>query len=176
MPGLIDDAAVADVKAYLRLAGDEEDALLARLLRVAAELCERFTGLALLLCEREAVLGTSSPEWQRLPAAPVSAITAVATLDPTGGAAALPVAGYAIDIDAGGTGWVRLAAPVGARRMRVTYVAGLAADWASLPDPLRQGVVRAVAHVHAHRDAPDDLGPPPGVAALWRPFRRMRLT
>jgi len=27
----------------------------------------------------------------------------------------------------------------------------------------------------AHRDAPDDAGPPAVVAALWRPWRRMRL-
>ena len=65
--------------------------------------------------------------------------------------------------------------PVAVARLRVGYHAGLAPDWPSLPEPLRQGIVRLVAHMFAHRDAPDDAGPPAVVAALWRPWRRMRL-
>lgn len=40
-------------------------------------------------------------------------------------------------------------------------------------EPLRQGIVRLVAHMHLHRDG--DQSPPAAVAALWRPWRRMRL-
>ena len=103
------------------------------------------------------------------------AIVSVSTLDPAGIVATLPVAAYAIDIDASGDGWVRLTAPVATARLLVGYHAGLAADWPSLPEPLRQGIVRLVAHLFAHRDAPDDAGPPAAVAELWRPWRRMRL-
>jgi len=171
----VPDGALADAKAYLRIDSDEEDTPLAMLIGAAIDLCERFTGLALLAGERQAVLPAYPPGWQRLPATPVSAILSVAALDVAGLAAPLPVEGYAIDIDAAGDGWVRLTQGIGAGLLLVGYRAGLAADWASLPDALRQGVVRLAAHGHAHRDAAVDAGPPAAVGALWRPWRRMRL-
>jgi uncharacterized phiE125 gp8 family phage protein len=167
--------AVADARAYLRIDGAPEDALIATLAGAAMGLCERFTGLALLSAARSDAVAACSPEWQRLPATPVRAIASVAALDPAGVATALPVGAYAIDIDAAGDGWVRLAAPPAESRLLVGYTAGLAADWASLAEPLRQGVIRLVAHLYTHRDAADDAGPPAAVAALWRPYRRMRL-
>jgi uncharacterized phiE125 gp8 family phage protein len=168
-------AALADAKAYLRLETADEDAVLGLLVGAAATLCARFTGLSLFVADRSDTLPASSPEWQRLPATPVGAIVSVSTLDPAGLVATLPVDGYAIDIDAGGDGWVRLTRPVPTARLLVGYHAGLAPDWPSLPDPLRQGIVRLVAHLFTHRDAPDDPSPPAAVAALWRPWRRMRL-
>ena len=71
---------------------------------------------------------------------------------------------------------MQLTSAIAQRRIAVAYRAGLAADWPSLPEALRQGAVRLVAHLHAHRDAGDDAGPPAAVAALWRPYRRMRLS
>ena len=171
----VPDPALADAKAYLRIDGGDEDAVLTTLAGAAIGLCERFTGLALFSGARSDVVPACSPEWQRLPASPVSAIASVAMLDPAGVATALPVDGYAIDIAAAGDGWVRLTAPPVASRVEVGYTAGLAADWPSLAEPLRQGVIRLVAHLYAHRDAADDAGPPAAVAALWRPYRRMRL-
>lgn len=67
MPTLIDGAALADARAFLRLdaTDDDEEALLTRLLGAGAELCARFTGLALRAADREAVLATGGG-WQRL--------------------------------------------------------------------------------------------------------------
>ena len=65
--------------------------------------------------------------------------------------------------------------PVSEKRVVVSLEAGLAATWAGLPDSLRHGVVRLVAHHHAFRDRADELGPPAAVVALWRGARRMRL-
>jgi len=168
-------AALADAKAYLRIDTTDEDAVLGLLVGAAISLCARFTGLAPFVADRSDTVAATSPEWQRLPATPVGAIVSVSTLDPAGVVATLPVDAYAIDIDANGDGWVRPRRPVAVARLRVGYHAGLAPDWPSLPEPLRQGIVRLVAHMFAHRDAPDDAGPPAVVAALWRPWRRMRL-
>jgi uncharacterized phiE125 gp8 family phage protein len=62
-----------------------------------------------------------------------------------------------------------------AKRVDVTFTAGIAADWGGLPETIRHGIIRLAAHLHAVRDAPEDVGPPAIVAALWRPWRRMRL-
>lgn len=167
--------ALGEVKAFLGLELDEHDALLAGLIRTATTMCERFTGRALLLRDaRETV--PASAEWRRLTLAPVAAITAVEAMPAEGAPAPLPVDAYAIDIDANGDGWVRITDPGEARRARVNYNVGMGAEWNAVPEPLRQGIVRLVAYLFTQRDAPDDPGPPAAVAALWRPWRRMRLS
>jgi uncharacterized phiE125 gp8 family phage protein len=63
----------------------------------------------------------------------------------------------------------------GARRVQVSGMAGLASDENDVPEPIRQGVLRLVAHLFTVRDG-DGAEPPAAVTALWRPYRRMRLS
>lgn len=163
-----------EVKAYLRIAGSEEDAVIAGLVRVAADMCEAFTGRALIDRQVEETVPATGA-WTRLGAAPVRAIEAVAAIGADGVAAALPADAYAIDVDAAGEGWVR-APGATSGRLQVQYRAGLAGDPNQVPEPLRQGIVRLAAHLYAHRSEAGDSGPPAAVTALWRPWRRLRLT
>jgi hypothetical protein len=64
--------------------------------------------------------------------------------------------------------------PGSAGRVEVTATAGLAPEWEALPEAIRLGVLRLVGHLHLYRDSADDRGPPAAVAALLRPWRRMR--
>lgn len=164
----------AEVKAYLRIATSEEDALLAGLVRSAAETCEAFTGRLLIARAVEETLPASTG-WARLAAAPVRSIESVTALAADGSGEALPADGYAIDIDAAAEGWVRLTAPLEQKRVRVAYTAGLADGPNGVPEAVRQGIVRLAAHLYAHRDPADGVGPPAAVTALWRPWRRLRL-
>jgi uncharacterized phiE125 gp8 family phage protein len=167
-------AALAAAKAYLRVVGSDEDAMIERLIGSAAELCERFVGQSLLARSFSETLELSGA-WMRLGVGPVQAISAVEGVPADGPAFSLAAESYAIDIDARGDGWVRVTRAGDAVRIRVTYQAGLAAEWALLPEALRQGIVRLVAHFFTHRDAVVDAGPPAAVTALWRPWRRIRL-
>jgi len=166
--------ATGEAKTYLRVVLADEDALIARLMAGAAELCEQFTGQALLVRGFAETLPCSRA-WQRLGRTPVTAITGVETLTPEGAATALAADAYAIDIDANGDGWVRVVEPGAVRRVRAAYQAGLAAEYAGLPEALRRGIVRLAAHFYAERDKAAEDNPPAAVAALWRPYRRMRL-
>jgi len=166
---------IEQVKAYLRIAGSDEDALLAGLVRTASELCEGFTRMALIEREVEETVA-ARPAWTRLEIAPVRAILAVASAAADGPAIPLAADAFAIDIDSAGDGWVRLLRTAGAARVAVRYRAGRAADWNGVPEPLRQGVVRMAAHLYTHRDREDGRGPPAAVAALWLPYRRLRLS
>jgi uncharacterized phiE125 gp8 family phage protein len=161
---------LAEVKAYLRIEHGDEDALLAGLVRTAASLCEAFTGQVLLVDTRSAQVAIDG-EWHRLGPTPARRVTGAWRVAEDG-----PETAIAFDsqIDCGGDAWVRIAGEPG--RARVAVEAGMAADWNGLPEPLRQGIVRLAAYLHAHRDAADDAGPPAAVAALWRPWRRMRLS
>lgn len=156
---------LAELKAYLRIATSDEDALLAALTRAAADACEAFTGRALIVRALEEMLPAAT-HWTRLGAAPVAAID---------GVAGLAAADYAVDIDAAGEGWVRLLRTIDEKRIRVAYSAGMAGDPNGLPEALRHGIVRLAAHLYAHRDAGAPAAPPAAVTALWRPWRRLRL-
>lgn len=165
---------IETLRAYLRIEGSEEDAILAGLVRSASALCEAFTRLSLIETEFEQIL-PARQAWTRLDRAPVRAILSVAAVGESG-PVPLPSADYAIDLDAGGDGWVRVTRAGTAGQMLVRYRAGLAADWNGIPEPLRQGIVRMATHLYAHRDGEDGAAPPAAVTALWLPYRRLRLS
>lgn len=174
-PVVLPDAALDDLRAYLRIEPDMEDPLLAALAASALTYCEAFTRQIFL---RRAVTErlNAGRSWQRLGATPVTAITGVTGLPAEGAAFTLPVEAYRLDIDLNHDGWVNIVQPGAAGRVDVTYQAGIAADWADLPEPLRLAVMRLLGHLHAVRDDAEDKGPPAAVAALLRPWRRMRLS
>jgi uncharacterized phiE125 gp8 family phage protein len=169
----IAEAAVsmAEAQAYARVETGEEEALLAGLVRTASALCESFTGQVLVARPFEEMLAPGR-QWQRLTLTPVRAIDEVAMLAADGSAAVLPAGEFEMDIDSRGDGWVRT--PGGDRKIRVRGQAGMALDPNGVPEPLRQGVLRLIAHLFATRDGSGGE-PPAAVTALWRPYRRIRL-
>jgi uncharacterized phiE125 gp8 family phage protein len=167
-----------EAKAWLRMEAGADDAVLTAVLRSATAACEDFTGVALVAREAVVVLPITG-DWQRLPGCPVAAITAVEGVPAEGSAFALPVASYAVDIDAGGDGWVRVTQPGAAGRVRVTYRVGMAGSAGVVPEALRQGMLMLAARMMRERDDPGG-GPAGGIVpgtveALWRAWRRLRL-
>lgn len=164
--------AVAAVKAALELSLDDHDDLLAALAETALGLAEQFLGQMLIARTLVVTLPVRSG-WQRLPLAPVSAIAGLAGVAADGGAVALPVFGYDIDI-LRGEGWVRLRDVGAAVRVTASVTAGAAADWDSIPAAIRQGAVLLAAYLFSERDT---TRPPPGaITALWRPYRTLTLS
>jgi len=164
--------AIAAIKAALRIETVVEDVLITGLAESAMGLAEQFLGQMLIVRPVEEIL-PSSAQWQRLAAAPVRAITAVAGVRADASEFSLAVTDYAIDIDARGDGWVRMVDAGDARRVRAICTAGLVNDWDSLPGPLRQGVVMLGAYLFSERDTARP--PPSAITALWRPFRAATL-
>lgn len=160
---------LAECKAYLRLERDDEDAVLAGLLRSATGLCEAFVGQWLMVRAAEQPLALCS-DWQRLRALPVRGVSGVRD-----GAVLLAAEAYETDVSVDGLGWVRLRDTVGLDAPVVRFEAGLAASWNDIPEALRHGIVRLAAHLFTHRDAADAGPPRAAVAALWRPWRRLSL-
>lgn len=174
-PAVLAPMALTELKNWLGITTPSDDAQLSALLRTALDACEHFTGTIPIEQGCEAVLAIT-PDWQALPARPVQAITAIEGIPAEGGRFALPPASYAIELDADGTGRVRLGNPGAAGRIAVRFSAGLAADWSGLPDGLRHGILRLAAFYYRQRESEGSGAmPPAAVAALWRPWRRMRV-
>ena len=167
-------ALIAEVKAFVRIAHDADDAAIDTFLRSAAGLCEDFTG-QMLIARSVTDMLPAWQAWQKLKRLPVQAIVSVETVEADGSSSLLAVDDYAIDIDSEGLGWVRLREESDASPIRIQYSCGLVVDWDELPAGLRQGIVRLAGYLYANRDGVDVGGPPRAVTALWRPFRRMRV-
>ncbi len=162
IPPDVTAGAVAAVKAYLRIEGEgaraDETGTLTRAAESAVMLAEAYLGRVLIARDFVQVIGGEG-DWVRLAASPVSAVTGVPVGD-----------GYAVDLEEDGTAKVRT--PAGSARIAVSYRAGTAADWGAVPGAVAQGIVMLAAHLYEDRS---DAVPPAAVAALWRPWRRMRL-
>jgi uncharacterized phiE125 gp8 family phage protein len=163
-------AALHELKSWLRIDTNAEDALLFAQIRAAVDMAGRFMGQPMLAtdCAEEMPATTG---WNRLGVGGVLSITN-ALVD----GAPLPPAAWEMDIDRHGVGWVRVSAtaPVTANRVRILYRAGLAVNWDAVPEALRQGVIRYAAHLYATRDTAD-ADPPAAVTAFWRPWKQVRL-
>lgn len=164
---------MSEAQAYVRIETGEEEALLAGLIRTASGLCEAFINQVVIARPFQCELPASGA-WERLPITPVRSITDAAAIDASGVAVPLPSDGFTLDIDFAGDGWVRVKQSVAVSRIRASGMAGIAASENNVPEPIRQGVLRLVAHLFTTRDG-DSGEPPAAVTALWRPFRRMRL-
>lgn len=174
-PPTLAPTALAEIKAWLGISTARDDAELTGLIRTALELCEGFTGTMPLVSGCEEVLRACG-DWQLLATRPVKAITGVLAIATDGTRSALAPTDYDIDIDADGTGRLRLARPIDQTRLAVKFTAGMAEGWDTLPDAIQQGLVRWAAYQHRARDNDKAMaGPPASVAALWRPWRRMRI-
>jgi uncharacterized phiE125 gp8 family phage protein len=175
-PAALPPSALAELKQWLGITTSHDDATLLALLATGTECCESFTGHMLLEAECEEVLAATA-RWQPLSTRPVQAIAAIEAIADDGARTLLPTDRYQIELDADGTGRVRMAMAGAEARLAVRFTSGLAADWDSLPGALRHGVMRLAAQQHRARDAEGSAPlPPPAVAALWRPWRRRRLT
>lgn len=176
VPAILAGAALDELKDWLAITTPRDDAALTRLLRAALELCEAFTGQMPLAAQCEEVLPAETC-WQTLATRPVQAITGIDGVAGDGSRFIMEPTGYTIDLTADGGGLVRLGQSAPVDRIAVRFTAGLAADWASLPEGIRHGAIRLAAHHYRQRDL-DAMQPvpPAAVAALWRPWRRMRLT
>ena len=164
---------ISEAQAYVRVETGEEEALLAGLIRTASGLCEAFLRQVVIARDFSVQVAAGS-RWERLDVGPVISITSVEAVDSSGIATLLPSSSYAMDIDSSGDGWVRVTDAGGHARVRVSGTAGMAQGENDVPEPIRQGVLRLVAHLFTTRDG-DGGEPPAAVTALWRPYRRMRL-
>lgn len=170
---------VAAAKAWagVTLAGD--DALFDGLIRTAAEYCEAYIGQMLMVRDVVEDVPVRLDAWLALSREPVRAVTGVEAVAKDGGVHALAVGAYEMDIDAGARGLVRVMdvgdVDGGAGKLRVTYQAGLAEDGEELPEAVRQGMLRMVAHLYAARDDGRDVVAPAAVQALWWPYKRVRV-
>src|SRR5690625_307710 len=157
-----------------------EDALLLRYLGSAISAIEAETGQALLT--REFLLRIGGWDGQGRLVLPIGPVTEIAAIRFVRGSEVVPVEparwalmpGRSRQILSGPAGGPLPPVPRGAE-IEVSFTAGHAENWADIPGELQQAVLMlaGVYYEHRHGDAPSAM--PPGVTALIRPYRPMRI-
>lgn len=175
---------LAEMKAYLRLDGAEEDDLVGTLVAAARVTIERQTRSCLIEQSwRYALGGWPGDRRVRLPLHPIRAVEAVRVSRDIGSPTVLASGLYRLE--AGGD----VACLVVDReaheaagawpRIEIDLTCGFGADAEAVPEPLRLAIRRLVAWWFEHRGDERQSGPPglpSDVAALIAPFTRARLT
>jgi uncharacterized phiE125 gp8 family phage protein len=174
-PNTIPTSALAELKDWLGISTAHDDALLQSLLRTSIEICADFTGTVPLLAPGYDLLPISR-EWHAISVKPVQSIMSVRGVHGNGGEFVIPVTGYALDLEADGGAKVLVMDPQDAVRIKVEFLAGLFLNWEEMPEAMRHGIIRLAAHQHREREGSGAVPlPPASVAALWRPWRQLRL-
>ena len=170
----LDSVMLAEVRAFLRVDADTDDDVLGACAVAAIGHAEIFTRQILIWRGATETVSAGSG-WQILKAAPVQSVIGATGIPAEGANFTLDASAWEAKISSRGEGYFRVLQPGIAGRAEVTLIAGIAADWASLPESLRMGLLRLAAYFHANRDAADDAGPPAAALALLLPWRRMQV-
>jgi uncharacterized phiE125 gp8 family phage protein len=177
----VEPVPLAEMRAYLRLDSDAEDALVAGLIAAARVGIEGATRLALIAQTWRLHLD----RWLRagilvLPLAPVLSVETVRLMPRSGPAISLGRDVYRLDLSGDPARLLvdlSTAQPQPGDHLDVDLTAGFGAVPDSVPAPLRLAIRRLVARWFEQRgDAPSPDGPlDPDIRALLAPFARPRL-
>lgn len=167
--------ALSDLKAHLRLEGEEEDAVLARLIKATRQHMEQETGLCLITRRWRLYLD----RWPgscviQISKGPVQALEAMTVYDAAGAPHELDSSLYALD--KGG----RLEGPSpGGGPLEIDFTAGFGLTGDDVPEPLRQAMLLHAGHLYEYRgQVPLALAVaavPAGYDRLVAPWRRVKL-
>lgn len=176
-PPVPGDAALAELKQWLGITRSNEDDILAGLLQTSLAICEAFTGRTPLRQTVEEVVPLRRG-WQELVSRPVTALTGAELIGPDGDRQAITALSDTLEWRIGSSACIQLLQPLYGQSIALRLTVGIAGDWASLPAPLRHGIIRLAAHHFREREGRDGKAtgvPPASVTALWRPWREVRL-
>ena len=182
-PPVVEPLTLVEIKAHLRLDGEEEDGLLLALATVAREHLERDTGLVLAAREFRLCLD-DWPEDGVLTIArgPVRAVTAVTVYDDEGEPQAVDLDGHLLDGQARPARlWLRETPPADRvlNGIEVEVSAGFGEGGTDVPETLKRAMLLHVAAMYACRGVvAADAQPavvPPGYDRLIAPFCRRGL-
>jgi uncharacterized phiE125 gp8 family phage protein len=167
---------VAQVKAWLRVIADDEDALIETLRDMSIDLVEKAGNLWLGPRPDQTATFAGFGPGMRIGTGPAAAlsVTAIDYIDSAGVEAAIDEGGWTVDAGGGvvpfpsSTRW-----PIGAGAVTVTFDAGYPAD--AVPAALKGAVMMFAANLYANRETlladgySGDV--PAGIMAAIRPYR-----
>ena len=172
-------AALAELKNWLGITRPNEDDLLIDLLHASLAACEAFTGQVPLSQLVEERLPVTAGRYMLTTRPVATAIATVELVAQDGSRSVVDPADYEVALASPGSACFHLMRELDGQGVAVRLRAGIASIWEEIPAALKQGMIRLAAFHYRDRDRTGDAAsaamPPASVAALWRPWRSMRL-
>lgn len=170
-----------DAKAHLRITHDADDEAIAALIKTARQICEEYTGLALITRDCRLYLDQWPKHTLSLPKPPLVHVAAINVYDANGVATVFSAAAYAVDT-VGRPGRIEMTGtppwpgqPLSG--IEIEFSAGFGDTPDDVPGDLREGIKRLVAHLYMNRgDAPEAAVRNAGASPLFAAHRRLRLS
>ena len=173
-PADLSGPALDDLKSWLGISRPKEDPMLSDLLAASLSLCEAFTGQSPLEQTVEETVGSQFGSYM-LSSRPVQSLVAAQIVNEDGSRVALDPAEFEFSIDHDYRACIKFKRNLEGRSIVVSVRAGIASEWNAMPEALKQGIIRLAAFHYRDRETGRDAEPPASVAALWRPWRTIRL-
>lgn len=165
---LVEPISVLEAKTFLRIDGDDEDALLTDMIAAARLAAEEQTGKSLITQSWQIAFDSSPPPVVQLPFAPIQSVTSVITLDEAGDETVISPSHYYLNAL---EELVFNAIPMG-HMVRIRYVAGYGDAASDVPTDMAQAMLLHVAHLFEHRDS---MTPPLAAQLCYANYREVRL-
>lgn len=178
-PPASEPVSLAEAKAHMRITHDADDDAIESLIRAARAMCEGYTGRALVSRGVSLYMDAWVQDIVALPLPPLQAVDAIRVYDAAGVAAAFPASSYAVDSKSQPARIMMTGAPPQPGQnlsgIEIAYTAGYG-DAADVPQPLKEGILRLVAHLYLNRgDAAETAIARAGAQHLFQPYRIMVL-
>lgn len=128
----LDSAMLDEARAYLRVEPAQDDPSLSAALLAAIGHAEQFTRTTLIRRTAREVMSVCTG-WQIIAAAPVQSVMSVTGIPAEGPAFMLAADAWEAKFSSRGEAYVRILKPGNAGRAEISFTAGLADEWSSLP-------------------------------------------
>ena len=161
---------LAEAKTFLRIEHTADDAVITRAISAAREAAEQYLRCALLPQTWDYTIAHPYRCEVRLPFGPAQSITSVISYNEAGATTTLATTAYSLSVD--GSRVMFTNAP-SAAKLVIRYSASLAADVATLPALIKQGMLHHIAAMLEQREGAAPM--PVQAIACFMPYRRVML-
>lgn len=178
-PPATEPVSLAEAKAHMRITHDADDDAIESLIRAARAMCEGYTGRALVSRGVSLYMDAWVQDIVALPLPPLQSVGAIHVYDAAGVAATFPATSYAVDAKSHPARILLSGAPPQPGQslsgIEIAYTAGYG-DAADVPQPLKEGILRLVAHLYLNRgDNTETAIARAGAQHLFQSYRIMVL-
>lgn len=151
---------LAQAKAHLRITHDADDDVINALIRAAREMCESHTRLALVTRGCSLFLDRWEKDVLEIPVPPLQEVEVINVYDAEGNPSEFPATSYTTDTHSRPGRIAIIGAPplpgLALSGIEIQFTAGFGDAPEDVPNALREGMLRFVAHLYLNRgDAPE---------------------
>lgn len=144
----VEPLSLDEVKTYLRIDGESENALLLSMIKAAREIAEKYLSASLINQQWRIAYNECVPQEVRLYYAPINSIESIKLIDEAGGETIVDSINYYIKADGR---FLYFKTIPSAHKIEIVYNAGYGATAEEIPEILRQGLLALIGKIYERK-------------------------